>query len=347
LSFDSTRPEILAALFFVVGAIAGGLANLWAIALTPSRAPTAALDKSQVHSSAWYQLVPIAGTIFSLGKSRFRGAVVGWRGLAVEVATGVLFSAYVLAAVRMQCQQVAEVRPDDFWKSARIVSHLVLITLLVAATVTDLRDYVIPDPITVSGMIFALAAAVLAGQLQMEHVWVDWNQEVPGITGPYIPGWLDAHRHWHGFAWSLTGGLVGAGLCAFVRSLSGFILRREALGFGDVTLLAMIGTFIGWQPTVFVFVLAPFCGLVCTVPLRLVSRKAYLPYGPFLAAATIVVLFSWRWLWPATRLVFGHPLSLALLGGGAALALTILLVILRVYHARFGEPTHDEGPLAD
>ena len=101
-----------------------------------------------------------------------------------------------------------------------------------------------------------------------------------------------------------------------MRGLSGFILRREALGFGDVTLLAMIGTFIGWQPTVFVFVLAPLCGLVCTVPLRLVSRKAYLPYGPFLAAATIVVLFSWRWLWPATRLVFGHPLSLALLSGG-------------------------------
>jgi leader peptidase (prepilin peptidase) / N-methyltransferase len=347
LSFDSTRPEVLAALFFVVGAIAGGLANLWAIALTPSRAPATALNDNQVRSSPWYQLLPIAGCFFSLGKNRFRGVFIGWRGLAVDIATGVLFAAYGLAAVRMQCQQVAEVRPDDFWKSARVVSHLLLITLLVAATVTDLRDYVIPDSITVPGTIFGLAAAVISGQLQMEHVWVDWNQEVPGITGPYIPGWLDAHRHWHGFAWSLAGGLVGAGLCAFVRGVSGLILRREALGLGDVTLLAMIGTFIGWQPTVFVFVLAPLCGLVCTVPLRLVSRKAYLPYGPFLAAATIVVLFSWRWLWPATRLVFGHPLSLALLSGGAALALTILLVILRVYHARFGEPMHDEGSLAD
>ncbi|HEX4070960.1 MAG TPA: A24 family peptidase, partial [Planctomycetaceae bacterium] len=294
LSFDSTRPEVLAALFFVVGALAGGLANLWSIALTPPRAPARALNKSQVCSSPWYQLLPIVGCFLSVGKSRFRGIPVGWRGLAVEVATGVLFAAYVLAAVRLQCQQVAEVRPDDFWKSARIVSHLVLMTLLVAATVTDLRDYVIPDAITVPGMIFGLAAAALAGQLQMEHVWVDWNQEVPGITGPYIPGWLDAHRHWHGLAWSLAAGLIGGGLCAFVRGLSGLILRREALGFGDVTLLAMIGTFIGWQPTVFVFVLAPLCGLVCTVPLRLVSHKAYLPYGPFLAAATIVVLFSWR-----------------------------------------------------
>ena len=98
-------------------------------------------------------------------------------------------------------------------------------------------------------------------------------------------------------------------------ALSGLILRREALGLGDVTLLAMVGTFIGWQPTVFVFALAPFCGLVCTVPLRLFMRRSYLPYGPFLAAATIIVLFTWRWLWQSTRLIFGHPQSLALLGG--------------------------------
>src|ERR1700689_5022976 len=73
LSFDSTRPEVLAALFFVVGAIAGGLANLWAIALTPSRAPATALNDNQVRSSPWYQLLPIAGCFFSLGKNRFRG----------------------------------------------------------------------------------------------------------------------------------------------------------------------------------------------------------------------------------------------------------------------------------
>ena len=95
LSFDSTRPDVLAALFFVVGAIAGGLANLWAIALTPSRAPARALNESQVCSSPWYQLLPIAGCFLSLGKSRFRRVPVGWRGLAVAVATGVLFAAYV------------------------------------------------------------------------------------------------------------------------------------------------------------------------------------------------------------------------------------------------------------
>jgi leader peptidase (prepilin peptidase) / N-methyltransferase len=347
LSFDSIRPEILAVSCFVVGALAGWLANLWAIALTPAPGRSAPLAESLRATSPWYQILPIVGEFFSFGKSRFRGASLGWRGLAIQIATGVLFASYVFAAVRLQCQQVAEVRPDDFWRSARIGEHLVLITLLMTATVTDLRDYAIPDQITVPGIIFGLCAAVISGQLQMEHVWVDWNQEVPGIAGPYIPAWLDAHRHWHGLAWSLAGALAGAGLTAFVRGLSGLVLRREALGFGDVTFLAMIGTFIGWQPTVIVFVLAPLCGLIATVPARLVSRKAYLPYGPFLAAATIIVLFSWRWLWPATRLVFGHPLSLAVLSGASAAGLAVLLVILRLYQIRFGGPLPDEESLAD
>jgi leader peptidase (prepilin peptidase)/N-methyltransferase len=332
--FALMSPEVLAAVFFVIGAIAGGIANLWAIALTPPHDLASLREGGATWSSPWYQLMPLLGCILSLGQSRFRGTRVGLRGLAVEVSTGLLFAAYVLAAVRLECQQITEVRPDDFWKSARIIDHLVLITLLVAATATDVRDYVIPDQITVPGMIFGMSAAVLSGQLQMEHVWVDWNQEVPGIAGPFIPAWLDAHRHWHGIAWSVAGGLVGAGLTSFVRGFSGLILRREALGLGDVTLMAMIGTFLGWQPTVFVFALAPLCGLACTLPLRLFTRKAYLPYGPFLAVATIVVLFSWKWLWLSTRLVFGHPLSLAVLSAAAAVAFIILLLILRLYQSR-------------
>jgi leader peptidase (prepilin peptidase)/N-methyltransferase len=334
LHFPLISPPVLAAVFFVIGAIAGGIANLWAIALTPSHDLAAAREENGTWSSPWYQLIPILGCIFSLGQSRFRGTRVGLRGLAVEVSTGLLFAAYVLAAGRLECQQISEVRPDDFWKSIRIFNHLVLITLLVAATATDIRDYVIPDQITVPGVIFGICAAAVSGQLQMEHVWVDWNQEIPGIAGPFIPAWLDAHRHWHGLAWSVAGGLVGAGLTSFVRGLSGLILRREALGLGDVTLMAMIGSFLGWQPTVFVFALAPLCGLACTLPLRVLTKRAYLPYGPFLAAATIVVLFSWKWLWVSTRLVFGHPLSLALLSAAAAVSLIVLLGMLRLYQSR-------------
>jgi leader peptidase (prepilin peptidase)/N-methyltransferase len=330
LDFATWPPEALAGTFLVLGAITGGVANLWAIALTSTPGQTL----PHVNGLGSESL----GAGLTRRHNRFDGTRIGFCGFIVALATGLLFAAYVLAAVRLHCQDVPEVRPDDSWKTVRIIFHLGLISLLVVATLTDLRKYAIPDQITLGGLLVGILVATLSGQLQMEHVWVDWNQEVPGIRGPYIPDWLDAHRHWHGFAWSVTGALVGAGLTWFVRAMSGLILGREALGSGDITLMAMIGAFVGWQPVVVVFVLAPICGILCTVPLRLVTKKAYLPYGPFLAAATIVVLFSWKWIWQWSRLVFGHPQSLALLGGAAAGGLIVLLLLLRIWQARFGEP---------
>ena len=328
LDFATWPSEALAGTFFVLGAITGGVANFWASALTAT--PGQALPNGISSESFEIGLTS--------GRNPFNGTRIGLRAFVAGLATGLLFAAYVLAAVRLHSHDVPEVRPDDSWKTVRIVFHLILISLLVAATLTDLRKYAIPDQITFGGMLVGVLAATLSGQLQMEHVWVDWNQEVPGIRGPYIPDWLDAHRHWHGFAWSVAGALVGAGLTGFVRGMSGLVLGREALGSGDITLMAMIGAFVGWQPAVVVFVLAPICGIVCTVPLRLVTKKAYLPYGPFLAAATIVVLFSWKWIWQWSRLVFGHPQSLALLGGAAVGGLIVLLLLLRIWQSRFGAP---------
>ncbi|GIS60188.1 MAG: hypothetical protein CM1200mP2_24130 [Planctomycetaceae bacterium] len=102
-----------------------------------------------------------------------------------------------------------------------------------------------------------------------------------------------------------------------VRSVSGLVLGREALGLGDVTLMAMIGSFVGWQPVLFIFLLAPFCGLVVGLLARVLTNRPFVPYGPFLAAAASVVLLAWRWIWLfppnsprggfAVRNLFGEP----------------------------------------
>jgi leader peptidase (prepilin peptidase) / N-methyltransferase len=321
--FTQTQQAVLAALFFVIGAVVGGLANLWSIALTRPRSaidPPQTIDapRGDAHNNSADDLLV----------AECRPVTLPWG--VIEVATGLLFAGFVTAYLRFHCQELAEVRPDDFWLYGRVIYQSILISLLVAATATDLRDFVIPDQITVPGALVGLAGATLAGQLQMVHVWVDWNQEIPGITGPYIPDWLDAHRHLHGFAWSLAGGLCGVGITWIVRVCSSRILGREALGLGDVTLMGLIGCFLGWQPTIFVFLVAPLCGLAAIVPLRLFSTRTYIPYGPFLAAGTIIVLCSWRWLWISSRLVFGDARSIALLAGGAMLAFVLLLFLLRV-----------------
>ena len=135
----------------------------------------------------------------------------------------------------------------------------------------------------------------------------------------------------------------GGGLTWLVRAVSRLVLGREALGLGDVTLMAMIGSFVGWQPVLFIFLLAPFCGLVVGLLARVLTNRPFVPYGPFLAAAATVVLLAWRWIWLfphnaprggfAVRNLFGDAVSLAILGGTSLAAFCLLLVVVRLYGA--------------
>ena len=97
-------------------------------------------------------------------------------------------------------------------------------------------------------------------------------------------------------------------------------------------LMGMIGSFLGWQPVCFVFLLAPLCGVVVGLSVRLIAGQTFVPFGPFLSLATVLVLFGWRWLWKPTREVFGHATTLVLLGAISLTVLVLLLGLLRVYH---------------
>ena len=76
----------------------------------------------------------------------------------------------------------------------------------------------------------------------------------------------------------------------FFAAVGALIFRREAIGMGDVKLMAMIGAFTGWRIAVATFFIAPFIGLFYGLPLLLVRRRHSMPFGPFLSAAAILSL---------------------------------------------------------
>ena len=329
--FPIHGPRATLALWFGAGAVVGAVMYRWAVWLSPVPADsTRPLAKTP---SRWWHHIPLAGYLVSAGRSTFRGERVGAAGFVTELGTGLLFLGFVYVITEYRALDITKVYPPSEWWHARIVYHLVLMSLLVAATVTDLRDYLVPDAITIPGMLIALAGAAVSGNFQIVHLWIDWNVEVPGLIDAYVPAWLAAHQHLHGLVWSAAGLAAGGGITWVLRFVSSRLLGQQALGLGDVTLMAMIGSFLGWQPVVFVFLLAPFCGALVGLCVRLLTGRAFIPYGPYLAAATVVVLFTWKWLWDPTRLIFGHPPSLALLGGAALGGLVLLLVLLRLYRA--------------
>ncbi len=328
--FRELSPQLSALVFFGIGIGVGTLLAAWIEYLTA--------DEQTGHSS-WARHVPLFGAFGTSPSNR-------WRGL-VELGTGLLFAAFVFCMLQWRCQETHSVAPSDFWRHGRIIYQLMLLSLLVAATGTDFREYIIPDAITLTGVVIAVAGATYAGELQIIHIWVDWNNEEP-LKGPYLPAWMDQHRHLHGLAWSLAGLVAGAGVTWLVRVVSSVVLGQESLGFGDVTLMAMIGSFVGWQPVILIFLLAPFCGLVVVMAARLLTGRTFIPYGPFLSAAAVAVLFTWRWLWTPMRYIFGHAPSLLLLGGSAFTALLVLLGLLRLYRSipvtgRSPSPTDDDS----
>ena len=99
---------------------------------------------------------------------------------------------------------------------------------------------------------------------------------------------------------ALVGMAASGGLVWAVRVIGTAVLHREAMGFGDVTLMAMIGAFLGWQPCLIIFFLAPFAGLVIGVLRLILFRDREIPYGPFLCLATLVVIVGWAAVWNYT-----------------------------------------------
>ena len=93
----------------------------------------------------------------------------------------------------------------------------------------------------------------------------------------------------------MLGYLAGGGLVWLVRIAATLAVGREAMGIGDVHMLAAVGAVLGWRDPILVFFIAPFSGLLwVAVSKGLVTlfRKGRreLPYGPHLAAATVVVI---------------------------------------------------------
>ena len=159
---------------------------------------------------------------------------------SIELLVGLLFAAVYVT-------DVAFGRPIP-WGALPVVIpvglayHLVLVALLVAATFIDYDLMIIPDEVTIPGMAIGLAVATV----------------FPDVRP--LPS--SGTTHWDGFRMGVVGLLVGGGLTQGGPAVRfGSDARREAMGLGDVTLMAMIGAFLGWQAAVLTFFLAPFFGL--------------------------------------------------------------------------------------
>jgi leader peptidase (prepilin peptidase)/N-methyltransferase len=203
---------------------------------------------------AWYDNIPVASYFILGGRCRKCGARFSVRYMLVELVTGLLWFGYWFAYFRTDLRAGAD----------NIGVYLVHITLVSALLVSGVIDYERKEIYT-SVTNFALAAG-LAGSFVWPEVQqvgaYDWL--LPGLTG-----WdrTDA------VVLGLVGAAVGAGIINITRFLGTLAFRREAMGIGDVYLMAAVGGCLGWEATVLVFLGAPFLALPYGVWQMLRARR--------------------------------------------------------------------------
>ena len=155
-------------------------------------------------------------------------------------------------------------------------------------------------------------------------------------------GWSRGGAQWE----SLFGAVVGLGfggmMVWLVRIVASHSLGREAMGFGDVTLMAMIGAFLGWQSALITFALSPFAALAIVFLNALITKENELAFGPYLCLGAVINVLCWTTIWPLAHLqFFRHPKVLMIVLAVSLVALGGMLLCLR--WIRGDEPDIDQA----
>lgn len=264
---DVADPSSLS-LFFIVGLIVGSFLNVCIYRIPKKKSlvsPRSCCPNCNT-PIRWYDNIPVLSYLLLWGRCRTCKAKISIRYPLVELLTG-----YVFVHLYYVFIQYRHEAPCIF------ICYLALCSALIISTFVDLELLVIPNEVTFVGIPLALVLSVVCPGLHNAQDTLR-NFSLTGICR------LDT------LIASMIGMLVGGGLIFLCSILGKWILKKDAMGFGDVKLMGMIGGVTGWKLAVSIFFVAPFFGLLMAIPVLLFKKRHLIPYGPFLSLATLVCI---------------------------------------------------------
>ncbi len=198
------------------------------------------------NSIAWYDNIPVISYLLLLGRCRTCRAPIPLRYPMVETANALGYLAILW----------------HFGLNGISVLYAALYSALVVVAGTDLSHKIIPNVITLPGIVVGLLGAATVLPV--------------GVMN------------------SVLGIVVGGGLLWVLAWASPYLFGKEGMGGGDIKMLAMIGAFLGWKPALLTIMIGSLIGSIVGIGLiaaRIIKRDEYIPFGPFLVVGAVLSMF--------------------------------------------------------
>ncbi len=246
----------MAILVFVVGEVLGSFLNVCIYRLPRSR--------SLVHPGSacphcrkkicWHDNIPLLSFLLLRGCCRFCRHPIGIRYFLVELITSVLLLLLYLHFALSPA----------FFIFGLFVLGLILVAFI------DWEHYLIPDLVVYPGIALGLLFNFLFPEIA----------PAPGAPTALLD--------------SVAGVLVGGGALYLIAVVGRILYKKDAMGGGDVKLLAMVGAFLGWRAVLLTIFFSSLSGSVVSILLIMAGvkkRTDYIPFGPYLALGAAAAVF--------------------------------------------------------
>jgi leader peptidase (prepilin peptidase)/N-methyltransferase len=255
---------------FLFGAVVGSFLNVCVFRIPLGKSLIAPFShcprcKSPIRA---YDNIPILSFFLLGGRCRSCRAPISVRYPLIEAMMAV-FSVFLLL---------------KFGLSPSYLISFIFVASLVVVSFIDLDHRIIPDTISLSGIVVGLLASFVRPGGQNDFL-VRFAFRM--VRGSIKTATLD----------SLLGVFIGGGLLYAVAVLFYWVTKKEGMGGGDIKLLAMIGAFLGWSSTLFTIMASSLIGSIVGVSLMFakgVDGKYAIPFGPFLSMGAVIYLFFGR-----------------------------------------------------
>lgn len=225
---------------------------------------------------AWYDNFPVFSWLALGGKCRHCRSPIPLRYPLIELLTGALFAWAAYSQIYLEAG-------DPWRRTVMFVLQAYLGSALIVSTFIDLDLQILPDEITLSGVVLGILAGAAFPFIY------------PSLPAAELFEWAPeaVRSNARGLMMALVGAILGGGVIYTIGVMGKLIFRKEAMGFGDVKYMAFLGAFLGPTAVAMALLVGVFAGALFGIfKFIFVRRMGYVPFGPFLSVGAAVMIFA-------------------------------------------------------